>query len=357
MSHFRTSLTFDDVLLEPQYSEVKSRTLVDTSSTLVSGITLKAPVVSSNMDTVTELAMAQTMDSIGAIGILHRFMTVEEQVSQIKEFKTNGGIFIGAAIGVKKDCLKRAHDCIEAGADVLVVDVANGFSKAVGDTLSNLLRAYPDLKIIGGNVATTDGARFLIENGVSAVKAGIGGGSACTTRIVAGVGVPQLSAILNCAQVCKEFNIPLIADGGIRCPGDIAKAIAAGADTVMVGGILSGSVESPGQVIDRDGRLFKSYRGMASKGAMEKRREVEVKHLNGSSPEPRFEHLTPEGVETFVPFTGEKAADIINYHLGGLRSAMSYSNALTIKEFQENAKFIRITSAGMAESLPHALNR
>jgi len=352
-----TALTFDDVLIEPQYSEVKSRTLVDTSSKLVDGITLRVPILSANMDSVTELAMAQSMDNIGAIGIIHRFMTAEDQVKQIKEFKLQGGVFIGAAIGIKDDCDRRAHDCVEAGADVLVLDVAHGHTKVVGEVMDNLLDHYPTLKIIGGNVSTAAGAQFLIDHGASAVKVGVGPGSVCSTRIVAGVGVPQLTAILEASGPCFQFGVPLIADGGIRTPGDIAKAIAAGADTVMVGGILAGSIESPGQIVERDGRLFKSYRGMASQGAMARRREIEVKHLNGASPEPRFEHITPEGVETLVPYTSEPVTDIINYFIGGLKSAMSYSNALTIDEFQTKAKMVRITNAGLAESHPHALTR
>jgi IMP dehydrogenase len=351
------ALTFDDVLIEPQYSEVKSRSHVDTSSILVPGINLRVPVLSANMDSVTGLAMAQAMDSIGAIGILHRFMTTDEQVKLINEFKMQGGGFIGSAIGVKDDCARRAHACVEAGSDVIVLDVAHGHTKVVGDVMKNLLSHYPDLKIIGGNVATEAGAQFLIDSGASAIKVGVGPGSVCSTRVVAGVGIPQLTAIVEASKACRAYNVPLIADGGIRSPGDIAKAIAAGADTVMVGGILAGSNESPGQIVERDGRLFKSYRGMASKGAMARRREIEVKHLNGSSPEPRFEHLTPEGVETLVPYTNEAATDIVNYFIGGLKSAMSYSNALTIEEFQKNAKMIRITNAGLAESHPHALNQ
>ena len=175
-------------------------------------------------------------------------------------------------------------------------------------------------------------------------------------RIVAGVGVPQLSAITESARACKDYGVPVIADGGIRYPGDAAKAIAAGAHAVMIGGLLSGTIESPGHIVERDGRFFKAYRGMASKGAMVTRREVEVKHLNGSSPEPRMEHITPEGVETLVPFVNKSAGEVVAELVGGLRSAMSYSNSLNIPEFHNNAKFVRITNAGLAESHPHALN-
>jgi len=355
MENVRIALTFDDVLLEPQYSEVKSRSLVDTSTVLVDGIRLKVPIISANMDTVTEFEMARVMDYNGGFGIIHRFMTMEDQAAEIFTFKDIGGKFIGAAIGVKDDCVERAERCIEAGVDVLCLDVAHGHTKVVGDVLDRLLDKHPDLKIIAGNVASYEGAKFLIEHGASAVKVGVGPGSVCTTRIVAGVGIPQLTAIMSCASACKEAGIPLIADGGIRHPSDVAKAIAFGADTVMVGGLLAKTMDSPGMIVEKDGKLFKSYRGMASRGAMARRREVEVKHFNGSSPEPRLEHLAPEGIETLVPYTEQRAKDVLNFLVGGLKSAMSYSNALTIKEFQKQATYIRITNAGLTESHPHAI--
>lgn len=349
------AITFDDVLLEPQYSEVKSRTLVDTSSQLVDGIRLRVPIVSANMDTVTELEMARVMDYNGGFGIIHRFMSADEQAEEIRCFKDLGGNFVGAAIGIKDDCLERAEKCIEEGVDVLCLDVAHGHTKVVGDVLDKLLSKHSNLKIIAGNVASYEGAKFLIEHGAAAVKVGVGPGSVCTTRVVAGVGVPQISAIAACAAACNEAGIPLIADGGIRTPGDVAKAIAFGADTVMVGGLLARTMDSPGMIVEKDGKLFKSYRGMASKGAMARRREVEVKHMNGSSPEPRLEHVAPEGIETLVPYTEQRAKDVLNYLVGGLKSAMSYSNALTIEEFQAKATFVRITNAGLTESHPHAM--
>ena len=351
------TLTFDDVLIEPQYSEVPSRSNVSVVTNLGSTFTLDVPVISANMDSITEYDMATSMGNIGGLGVLHRFMTVDEQVDQINKFKWSNSGYIGAAVGVKEDCFRRAEKCLEAGADTLVLDVANGHSKAVLDALERILGKYPNAHIIAGNVATYEGAKFLCENGASAVKVGVGPGSVCSTRIVAGVGVPQLTAIMECSKACDEFDIPLIADGGIRYPGDVAKAIAAGANAMMVGGLLSGTVESPGHIVEKDGRLFKAYRGMASNGAMVKRREVEVKHLNGSSPEPRFEHITPEGIETLVPFTNRLAVDVVAELVGGLRSAMSYSNSLNIQDFQDNVKFIKITNAGLAESHPHALNR
>jgi IMP dehydrogenase len=351
------SLTFDDVLIEPQYSEVQSRSMVSVVTNLGPTFTLDVPIISANMDSITEYDMAVSMGNVGGLGILHRFMTTDEQVDQINRFKWTNGTYIGAAVGIKDDCFDRATRCLHAGADTLVLDVAHGHSKSVAIAMGRILSHYPDAHIIAGNVATYEGAKFLIEHGASAVKVGVGPGSVCSTRIVAGVGVPQLSAIMEASRACKEYDIPLIADGGIRYPGDAAKAMAAGASAVMIGGLLSGTIESPGHIVEKGGRLFKAYRGMASKGAMTKRREVEVKHLNGSSPEPRFEHITPEGVETLVPFTNKSAGEVVAELVGGLRSAMSYSNSTSIREFHENVKFVRITNAGLAESHPHALNQ
>lgn len=357
MTNFRHSLTFDDVLIEPQYSEVPSRSLVSVATNLGPTFTLDIPVISANMDSITEFEMASVMGNIGGLGVIHRFMTVEDQSEIINKFKWSNSGYIGAAVGVKSDCAERALSCLHAGADTLVLDVAHGHSKAVSDAIERIKSEYPPAHITAGNVATFEGAKFLCEAGADAVKVGVGPGSVCSTRIVAGVGVPQLTAIMDCSRACQDYDIPVIADGGIRYPGDAAKAIAAGANAVMVGGLLSGTIESPGHIVEKDGRLFKAYRGMASKGAMIKRREVEVKHLNGSSPEPRFEHITPEGIETLVPFTNRSAADVVAELVGGLRSAMSYSNALSIPEFHNNVKFVSITNAGLAESHPHALNR
>lgn len=357
MDYLSQSLTFDDVLIEPQYSEVPSRSLVSVASNLGPTFTLDVPIISANMDSITEYDMALVMGSVGGLGIIHRFMTIEDQVKIINKFKWSSAGYIGAAIGVKADCADRAMACLSAGADTLVLDVAHGHSKAVGDAIDRIKSERPSAHIIAGNVATYDGAKFLCEAGADVVKVGVGPGSVCSTRIVAGVGVPQLSAISDCSRACDEYNIPVIADGGIRYPGDAAKAIAAGANAVMVGGLLSGTLESPGHLVEKDGRLFKAYRGMASYGAMTKRREIEVKHLNGSSPEPRLEHTTPEGVETLVPFTNRSAADVVAELVGGLRSAMSYSNSLTISEFHSRVKFVKITNAGLAESHPHALTK
>ena len=353
-----TALTFDDVLIEPQYSEVPSRSFVDVATNLGSDINLRVPIISANMDSITELDMASAMSRAGGLGVVHRFMSISEQVTIIDDFiQANNNGYIGAAVGVKSDCTDRAKACYESGANTLVLDVAHGHSKAVAEAINRIKTMYPAAHIIAGNVATYEGAKFLCENGADAVKTGVGPGSTCSTRLVAGVGVPQLTAIIECSRACQEYGIPLIADGGIRYPGDIAKAIAVGADAVMVGGLLSGTVESPGHIVEKDGRLFKAYRGMASLGAMNRRRAVEITHMSGSSPEPRLEHITPEGIETLVPFTNKSAEEVIAELVGGLRSAMSYSNSLNILEFQDRVKLVRITNAGLAESHPHILNR
>jgi IMP dehydrogenase/GMP reductase len=361
----RPSLTFSDVLLVPQYSEVPSRTLVDTSTRLTKNkLCLKTPIISANMDTVTESNMAATMGRCGGSGVIHRFLTIEDQCNEIKKTKStllndlkwydsaNKTINdrtgnVGAALGVKGDYIKRAEACANAGADYFVVDIAHGHSKAMENAFNNLM-VY-DIPIVAGNVATAEGARFLIELGADAVKVGIGPSGICSTRLVAGTGVPQLSAILDCSEVCDEFDVPLIADGGIKTSGDIAKAIAAGASSVMIGSLLAKTSDSPGELVEINGKRFKVYRGMASRKAMDIRRTVEVKEMNGSAPEPRFEHIAPEGIETLLPYEGDTDRTV-NMLTAGLRSAMSYSNALDVPTFQENARFVQISSSGLAES-------
>ena len=343
-----TALTFSDVLLVPQYSTITSRLNVSTSTKLTKSITLDNPIISANMDTVTESKMAITMAKCGGSGVIHRFLTIDDQAEEIKKVKSvNSSLVVGAAIGVKDDFIRRAKTCIDAGADYLVVDIAHGHSAAMANALLEVCTLGVD--VIAGNVATAEGAEFLIQNGADAVKVGIGPSGICSTRLVAGSGVPQLTAILDCVELCQEYDVPVIADGGIKNSGDIAKAIAAGANTVMIGSLLSKTSDSPGELIERNGRRFKVYHGMASAKAMSIRRSVEVKDMNGSAPEPRFEHIAPEGIETLLPYEGSTERSV-NMLVAGLRSAMSYSNSLTIDEFQEMSRFIKISSSGLAES-------
>ncbi len=260
----------------------------------------------------------------------------------------HGRLLVGAAIGVAHDTPERAEALIEAGVDVLVVDTAHGHSRGVIHTVEMVKKQFPEIEVIAGNIATPEGAADLIAAGADAVKIGIGPGSICTTRIVAGTGVPQLTAIMTCAEVCRKHGVPLIADGGIKQTGDIAKAIAAGADTVMLGNMLAGTDESPGETILYEGRSYKVYRAMGSLGAM-----------RGGRGDRYFQEgvqdtkkLVPEGIEGRVPYRG-KVADVIYQMIGGLRSAMGYSGAATIADLQQKGRFIRITQAGLLESHPH----
>lgn len=463
-------LTFDDVLLIPRRSPVRSRRDVDTSSVLVEGIRLHIPILSANMDTVTESEMAITMARLGGLGVIHRFMSIERQAAEVARVKRaenlvvenpytispdttvaearrlmaewdSGGLLVsdaeghllgilttrdvlfeddesrpvrevmtprerlvtappgttleearrilhrarveklplvtednrivglitakdivkreqyphatkdkkgrlrvGAAIGVKPGELERAAALLEAGADVLVLDIAHGHSDNAIDMLRQLRREFGDeVKIIAGNVATAQGVYDLAEAGADAVKVGVGPGSICITRIVTGFGVPQLSAIMECAQAAREVNVPIIADGGIRTSGDLTKALAAGAQTVMIGGLFAGTRESPGFIVQRNGRRYKLVRGMASLTANMSRQD---------NTEFDPEQIVPEGVEAMVPYRGS-VVEIVNQLVGGLRSGMSYAGAYTIPELQANAEFIPITLAGLQESKPH----
>jgi len=483
-----TALTFDDVLLVPQRSDIASRSDVDTTGRLTPNISLAVPIVSANMDTVTEWRMAIAMAQAGGLGIIHRFLTIEQQAEQVRKVKraeshvidapytigpdapirqmldelaargvnglpvvdadqqllglitrrdlvasglegtvrdsmtprerltvgtrataleqarelmaatrveklplvddagrldglitmrdiahldlyplatkdARGRLRVGAAIGVRGDYLDRARAVAEAGADVLCLDIAHGHAEhAIAATAE--LRRTVDIEIIAGNVATAEGARDLIEAGAHGIKVGVGPGSVCTTRLVAGVGVPQLTAILECAAACHDAGIPLCADGGIRMPADMSKAIAAGADTIMVGNMLAGTSESPGTLLKRDGRTVKVHRGMASGGAMKKRSDMDSSAESNSTRLERrwllgretdageFGKVVAEGVEAVVPYRGETHA-VLNELAGGLRSAMSYSNSRSLQHYHERARFVRITAAGQVESRPH----
>jgi IMP dehydrogenase len=259
---------------------------------------------------------------------------------------------VGAAVGVRDDYLERAQALVGAGVDALVLDIAHGHAEHAVQALRRLRSQLPDAQLVAGNVATAEGAAELCDGGADAVKVGVGPGSACTTRIVAGVGVPQLTAVLDAVAVCRQNEVPVIADGGIREPGDVAKAIAAGAETVMVGNLLAGTDESPGTIVRRGGQKMKVYRGMASAEATRVRMAAEgIEPPEGTE----FTQVVPEGVEAAVPHRGA-AAEIVGRLVGGLRSAMSYADARSIADFHANARFVRITSAGLIESRPHDLS-
>jgi IMP dehydrogenase len=330
------AITFDDILLVPSYNHHESRRVVDTTSIdRLDKLRLALPVISSNMDTITESAMANFMSSKGAMGALHRFMSVEEN---IKEFKKCTQI-VFVSIGCTPSELERAEALRDAGANYFCVDVAHAHAKYVGKTLKNVRQMLKDRCIMAGNVATYAGADYLASCGADIIKAGIGGGSVCSTRIKTGFGVPMLT----CIQDCSRADRSIVADGGIRTSGDIVKALAFGADFVMIGGMLAGTAPTPGEVVIKsDGTKVKQYRGMASKEAQE--------NFLGEM----HEWKTAEGVATEVPFK-ENPDTIINDIIGGLRSGLTYAGADTISELQRKLNYVVVTQAGRIESLPHKL--
>jgi len=470
-----TGLTFDDVLLVPKRSSIRSRSAVDTSTWLVRGIRMAIPIISANMDTVTEAPMAIVMAQTGGLGVIHRFMSIERQAEAVRRVKrsesfvvenpitiradatleearnkmvetdigglvvtdengrllgllttrdillapsriilvkevmtprqrlviapadepldaarlalhahrieklplvdeenqvvglitaqdiiklqehpnatkdSKGHLRVGVAVGVRSPDVERAKICVQAGADVIVVDIAHGHAVPVIEMVRALKQALPEVAVIAGNIATAQAVRDLVLAGADAVKVGVGAGSICTTRIITGFGVPQLTAIMDCAQVGQELGVPIIADGGVRTSGDLTKALAAGASTVMLGSLLAGTDESPGASVVRNGRRFKVVRGMASLSANIARKEIEK--LGEVDPD-EWESIVPEGVEALVPHRGS-VADILYQLVGGLRSGMSYAGAATIEEIWQNAEFIRITPAGEKESGSH----
>ena len=467
-----TALTYDDVLLVPQYSDVDSRRVISTKTRLTNQITLQIPIVSANMDVVTESEMAIAMAREGGIGIMHRFLSIDEQARHIQRVKKaesyivdnpitmtvahtvgdlkklmnetgtggililNGGntlvgivttrdllfevddakpvsevmqkkvvtaspeislkdaekllhenrieklplvnadghvvglvtlkdimkitqyplatkdargrLMVGAAVGVRDKEVRRVEAALQAGADCIVVDIAHGDSQLEIEMIQNIRKHFPKAQVIGGNVASADGTKRLIDAGVDAVKVGVGPGSICITRQVAGSGVPQLTAIIECAKAAEAANIPIIADGGIRQPGDVAKAIAAGAQTVMIGSMLAGTDESPGMIMTRRGHRYKASRGMASLGANIERNRKEGNDLTRED----VEEYVAEGVEAAVPYRG-KAREVLTQLVGGLQSGMSYSGAHTLEELHQKAIFMRMTGAGLKESGPH----
>lgn len=345
-------LTYDDVLLLPDASDVVPSE-VETSTQLTRNIRLAVPLVSSAMDTVTESAMAIAMARAGGIGIIHRNLAVDEQVTHVKLVK-GASLLAGAAVGVGDDGFERAQALIDVGVDVVVVDTAHGHHRAVLDAIERIKKAFPEQEVIGGNVATRAGAQALINAGADAVKVGVGPGSICTTRVVAGVGVPQITAIMEAAKACLKSDVPLIADGGLQYSGDIAKAIVAGADSVMLGSLLAGCDESPGELIEIDGRKYKSYRGMGSLGAMQSRGEKKSYSKDRYMQDDVLaeDKLVPEGIEGKVPHRGS-VGEVVHQLVGGLRSGMGYAGAPDISHLKRDGRLVQITYAGLQESHPH----
>ena len=334
----KNCLSFDDVLLVPKFSGVTSRKEISLENNL-GKISLSIPIISSPMDTVTESAMAEQMHNRGGLGIIHRYNSVRDQAFLVHEAR---GCNVGAAIGVSGDYLERASAVIEQGANFLCVDIAHGHHVLMRYALETLRNTFGDrVHIMAGNVATRAGYEDLAAWGADSVRVGIGGGSICSTRIQTGHGMPTLQSVIDCSSSELSGDIPIIADGGIKNSGDIVKAIAAGADFVMLGSLLAGTTESPGHVYEENGHQFKVYRGMASKDA-------QLQWRGHTSSE--------EGVSSTVPFRGP-VLDILDELCLGVRSGLSYSGCTTISQFQASSCFVGQTSAGATESSTHILSR
>ena len=348
MGTIKESLTFDDVLLLPQYSDIlPSET--DISLQLTKNILLKVPFLSSAMDTVTESKMAISIAHAGGLGVIHRNLNIVDQTKEIKKVKKKN-LLVGAAVGTNKDDLERARSLVANGCDLIVIDTAHGHSEKVLKTLSKLKKISKKIPICVGNIATAAAAKKLYNSGADIIKVGIGPGSICTTRMVAGIGVPQISAIMEVKQELKNRKIKIISDGGIKFSGDVAKALAAGADAIMMGSIFAGTDESPGKKFKIKGKIYKQYRGMGSIGAMSSGSANRYFQKNFKDKS----KFVPEGVEGRVEYKGN-VSKIIYQLKGGLRSSMGYIGAKNLSQISKNAKFIKITKAGFYESMVHSV--
>ena len=348
MEIIKEALTFDDVLLLPKYSNIlPSKTNI--SSNLTKKIYLKVPFLTSAMDTVTESKMAIAIGKEGGLGIIHRNMDIKNQSKEVKKVKRKN-LLVGAAIGTNNDDLDRVRSLISNGVDLIVIDTAHGHSEKVLKTLTKIKKIIKKIPICVGNIATSEAAKKLYNSGADIIKVGIGPGSICTTRMVAGVGVPQISAIMEVKKALKKKNVKIISDGGIKFSGDIAKALAAGADAIMMGSIFAGTDESPGKRFKIKGKIYKQYRGMGSIGAMSagSANRYFQKNFKDKS------KFVPEGVEGRVEYKG-KVSRIIYQLQGGLRSSMGYIGAKNLREINKKAKFVKITKAGFYESMVHSV--
>tara|TARA_B100001093_G_C26706126_1_gene961301 strand:+ start:13 stop:1092 length:1080 start_codon:yes stop_codon:yes gene_type:complete len=348
MEAIKEALTFDDVLLLPRFSKIlPSET--DISLSLSKNIKLKSPFLSSAMDTVTESSMAIAIAKSGGIGIVHRNLKIKKQAQEISKVKKNN-LLVGAAIGTNIDDLDRASYLINSGVDLIVIDTAHGHSEKVLKTLTKIKKKNYKIPICVGNIATAEAAKKLYNSGADIIKVGIGPGSICTTRMVAGIGVPQITAVMEVSKALKGKKIKIISDGGIKFSGDIAKAIAAGADAIMMGSIFAGTDESPGKKFKIKNKIYKRYRGMGSIGAMSagsSNRYFQKNYKDKSK-------FVPEGVDGRVEYKGN-VSKIIYQLKGGLRSSMGYIGAKKIEDIKKNAKFIKITKAGFYESMVHSV--
>jgi len=336
------SYTFDDVLLVPMRSSVASRFHVDLSTPFTKRLSMKLPFIAANMDTISESAMCIAMNRLGAAAILHRFMTIPQQVEQVKKIVAaldgKTGI-VAASVGVNEESKERARALVEAGCNAITVDIAHGHSESMIEMLKFLKREYPSVDVIAGNVATVSATEDLLRAGADAIKVGIGPGSMCTTRIITGVGMPQLTAISLALEVARTEGVPVIADGGIRASGDMVKALALGASSIMTGSLLAGALETPGDLVT--GR--KAYRGMASRAA-------QTSWRGGELPE----GMAPEGESHWVNCKGP-VSEIIHELAGGIRSGLSYLNSRTLSDLVENAYFVELSPNSLRENVAHGL--
>lgn len=362
---FIEGLTFDDLLLRPGYSDFK-RHEISLDTMLTKKIPLSSPFVSSPMDTVTESSLAIALAQRGGIGFIHRNLTGENQASEVDKVKKKK-LLVGAAISPEGYDL-RIKKLMKAGVDVIIIDSAHGYAKTVIDAISAVKNRFPTLQIIGGNIATKEGALALIKAGADGLRVGMGPGAICTTRIVSGMGVPQMTALLEIAPIAEKYKVPIMADGGITYSGDMVKALAAGAASIMMGGFFASCEESPGEKvmlakehvphrfkdilkIEKENYMFKSYRGMGSVGAMREGARIKSEgEYHGKSYSDRT--LVAEGVEGLVPIKGT-VSELLDQAMGGIKSGMYYVGAKTINILRKRAQFVRISQASLKESHPH----
>lgn len=358
----KDALTFDDVLLVPQYSEI-TPDMADVSTKLTNTFKMNVPFLSAAMDTVSEHKLVTALALAGGLGVIHKNMSIADQAKEVEMVKNyefdkekykrvlidkKGRLCVGAAIGVTADMMDRVHALMDAGVDVFVLDSAHGDSKNIINAIKNLRLEYPSMELIAGNVATYEGALDLMKAGASAVKVGMGPGSICTTRIIAGIGVPQLQAVMDCARASKEMNIPIIADGGIKYSGDVVKALAAGANTVMLGGLFATCEEAPGDIYESNGKKYRTYRGMGSIEAMAKGstdRYFQTGHKK----------FVAEGVQGIVEVK-TTVGELVFQLIGGLKAGMGYCGSKDIPTLQEKGTFIKITNNALLESHPHDIS-
>lgn len=362
------ALTFDDVLLKPGYSDFR-RDEITIESKLTKKITLKTPLVAAPMDTVTESELAIALAQEGGIGIIHRNLTTQMQAAEVKKVK-DLGLLVGAAIGASSGYEERIAALAEVGVDVVIIDTAHGYVKYVIDAVKNIKQKYPQVEVIAGNIATYEGAQALIEAGADGLRVGMGPGAICTTRIVSGMGVPQITAIWETVRAAKSAGVPVMADGGIKYSGDMVKALAAGASNVMMGSYFASCVESPGQKVELSGDevparfrhmlkdgvekyMFKMYRGMGSVGAMQKGAEVKSEEeYHGKNYKDKV--MVAEGVEGLVPVKGT-VKELVDQAIGGIKSGLYYVGVKNVEQLQQEVQFMQITHASLTESHPHDL--